>query len=38
MTSSQTTELTEELVKDYANYAKVDWNNQASVLFVFSYP
>ncbi|KAG5324872.1 BL1S4 protein, partial [Pseudoatta argentina] len=31
MTSSQTTELTEELVKDYANYAKVDWNNQASV-------
>ncbi|XP_011060502.1 PREDICTED: biogenesis of lysosome-related organelles complex 1 subunit 4 [Acromyrmex echinatior] len=28
MTSSQTTELTEELVKDYANYAKVDWNNQ----------
>ncbi|KYN41162.1 Protein cappuccino like protein [Trachymyrmex septentrionalis] len=28
MTSSQTTELTEELVKDYANYAKVDWSNQ----------
>lgn len=31
MSSSHTSELTEQLVKDYANYAKVDWNNQASV-------
>ncbi|GAB1868179.1 Biogenesis of lysosome-related organelles complex 1 subunit 4 [Camponotus japonicus] len=28
MSSSHTTELTEQLVKDYANYAKVDWDNQ----------
>jgi len=28
MSSSHTTELTEQLVKDYANYAKVDWSNQ----------
>ncbi|XP_011873911.1 PREDICTED: biogenesis of lysosome-related organelles complex 1 subunit 4 [Vollenhovia emeryi] len=28
MSSSHTTELTEQLVKDYASYAKVDWNNQ----------
>jgi len=34
MSSSYTTEMTEQLVKDYANYAKVDWNNQASASFV----
>lgn len=28
MSSSHTTQLTEQLVKDYANYAKVDWDNQ----------
>ncbi|XP_012524589.1 biogenesis of lysosome-related organelles complex 1 subunit 4 [Monomorium pharaonis] len=28
MSSSHTTEMTEQLVKDYANYAKMDWNNQ----------
>ncbi|XP_011632696.1 biogenesis of lysosome-related organelles complex 1 subunit 4 [Pogonomyrmex barbatus] len=28
MSSSHTTELTEQLVKDYANYAKVNWDNQ----------
>jgi len=30
------TELTEQLVKDYANYAKMDWDNQVSALiFIF---
>lgn len=28
MSSSHTTELTEQLVKDYASYAKVDWDDQ----------
>lgn len=31
MSSSHTTKLTEQLVKDYANYAKVDWDDQVSV-------
>jgi len=36
MSSSHVTELTEQLVKDYANYAKMDWDNQASALiFIF---
>lgn len=34
MASSHTTELTEQLVKDYGNYAKVDWSNKASVSSV----
>lgn len=28
MSSSPTTELTEQLVKDYANYARMDWDGQ----------
>ncbi|XP_011141187.1 biogenesis of lysosome-related organelles complex 1 subunit 4 isoform X2 [Harpegnathos saltator] len=28
MSSSHTTELTEQLVKDYSNYAKVNWNDE----------
>lgn len=37
MSTSHTTELTEQLVKDYASYAKVDWDDQASVLFNVLY-
>lgn len=31
-----TTELTEQLVKDYASYAKVNWDDQVGVLFYFN--
>lgn len=31
--TSHTAELAEDLAKDYANYAKLDLSNQASIVF-----
>lgn len=41
MSSSKITEITEQLAKDYGDYIKVDWDNQASgpliLKFIYAY-